>query len=342
MAGLKRVIFFAQDEGSAKALAPVIRSMPARAQVDLSVVAGTYAARIFGQCGIPYRVATAGAFGAVFSPMPDLVVAGASMRASIEKEAIGLARKDGIKSVTLLDSRMWLWWRFTVDGARNLTALPDYILVPDPACKEQMISEQFPAARLVPTGNPHFDTLLTRTESPGHALPRTVLVVTQPQYKDGIYQSDLTWLKTVLTTCRRLDPDLSLTIRPHSKEDPQRFDSLLSLQCQVDADSDIVDLIESHQLIIGKNSSALFEAALLGKRVISFALKESDLLTSPMAEWDLFHQAIKRDDLEGLISEGIKHQVNRPVPRDIPYYTDGRNGERVINFLMMLLKNCME
>jgi len=56
----------------------------------------------------------------------------------------------------------------------------------------------------------------------------------------------------------------------------------------------------------------------------------------------LFHQATKSDDLQGLIREGINHRISRPVPRDIPYYTDGRNGERVIDSLMMLLKNCLE
>lgn len=337
MARLKRVIFFAQDEGSAKALVPIIRNMTARKELDLAVVAGTFAARTFRQSNVAYSDAGNYPARAAFSPEPDLVITGASMRTSIEKEAIGLARKSGVKSVTLLDSPAWLWWRFTVDGAQDMTALPDYIMVPDPVCKDQMISEQFPAERLVATGNPHFDFLLTRVASISHTL-RNVLVVTQPQYRDCIYQSDLPWLEAVVTLCQQLDPDISMTIRPHSKEDPRRFQFLLSRRCHVDAQSDILDLIESHQVIIGKNSSALFEAALLGKKVISFSRRKSELLTSSIAGWGLFEQATKGDDLKELLKGGMSQRISYPVPQDIPYYTDGCNSKRAIDFIKMLLK----
>jgi hypothetical protein len=339
MAEVKRVVFFAQDEGSAKALVPVIRSMPARAKMDMAVVAGRHAARTFRQNGVDHLDSGSCPLGEAFSPRPDLVVTGASMRASIEKEAIAFARKAGITSVTLLDSRIWFWWRFTVGGVQNLAALPDHILVPDHECMERMICERFPAVRLVPTGNPHFDVLLNRPVPPGKAELRTVLVVTQPEYRNGTYQSDLSWLKTILTICRQLDADLRLTIRPHSKEGPHAFDSLLQRQCQVDVDSDILDLIESHQLVIGKNSSALLEAALLGKMVISFAHKKSDLLISPIDVRGLFHQATKNDDLRGLISDGINQRLSCQVPYNIPYYTDGRNGERVLDCLIKILKD---
>jgi len=342
MARAKRVIFVAQDEGSAKALAPIIRNLPGRARVDQTVVAGIHAARAFRRNGLDYREAGSCLSAEIFSPEPDLVVTGASMRASIEKDAISFARQAGIPSLTILDSPTWLWWRFTVDGAMNSAALPDHILVPDPACKEHMIADHFPAQRLEVTGNPHFDTLLTRAASQGHDLARTVLVVTQPRYEDGIYQSDLSWLKTVLAVCRRLDPDLAPTIRPHSKEDPRRFASLLPPGSNAEADSDILDLILSHQVIIGKNSSALFEAALMGKRVISFARRKSELLKSPIAERDLFHPAMKIDELQRLIGEGIKRRVSRSLPRDIPYYTDGRNSERAIDFITKLLNQGWE
>jgi hypothetical protein len=259
------------------------------------------------------------------------------MRASIEKEAIGLARKAGIPSTTLLDSPTWLWWRFTVDGTRDLKSLPDHILVPDPACKKRMISERFPSERLVPTGNPHYDTLLARAASPGHDPTRSVLLVTQPQYADGSYRSDLFWLKTVLTVCRRLVPVPALTIRPHSKEDPRRFGPLLSPELVVDQDREILDLIESHQVIIGKNSTALFEAVLLGKSVISFARKRSDLLANPIPGRDLFRRTTRTDDLQELLGTGIKRRLSPSVPRDIPFYSDGRNGERAIDFLLKLL-----
>lgn len=342
MVVLKRIVFFAQDEGSAKALAPVIRSMRARAKTDLDVVAGKIAVQAFRQCGITCREAESLVPETALLPRPDLVVTGASMRASIEKEAIGLARKAGIPSMTLLDSPTWFWWRFTVDGERDLTALPDRILVPNPACRERMIFEQFPAECLQPTGNPHYDTLRTRAESSRQSSPQTVLVVTQPQYKDGIYQSDLSWLNTVVTVCRRLDPDLALTVRPHSKEDPHRFDSILSPHCQVDADSCVLDLIESHRLIIGKNSSALLEAALLGRRVISFSPEVSDLLTSPIVGWGMFRQAKNNDELEGLIRAGVKHRADCTLARDIPFYTDGCNSERVIDAIMIMLHTSKE
>jgi len=202
----KRVAFFAQDEGSAKALAPVIREWALRDAPILMVRARGAAAEAFNSMGIPFTISEPGDVAGDLSPRPDLVVTGASMRASIEKEAIRFARSQGIASVTLLDSPLWPWWRFAVNGSRDLSALPDHILVPDPGCKERMVAEGFPAARLTPTGNPHFDTLIGRGRAAGTDGPGGILLITQPWYEDSAYKSDLDWLQSVVDHCRDKAP----------------------------------------------------------------------------------------------------------------------------------------
>jgi len=334
----KRAIFFAQDEGSAKALVPVILRMIGQNAAGHAAWASGHAARIFGERGIPFTITDRSGVGEAFSPRPDLVVTGASMRASIEKEAIRIARRNGVPSVTLLDSPLWPWCRFTVDGAKDAEALSDHILVLDPECRKRMISEGFPAGRLMTTGNPHFDALPVLSGSRREKASWDVLVVTQPEFRDGRYESDLPWLETVISLCQRLDNGLTMTVRPHGKEDRRLHDPFSSPGCRVDAESDILDLIEAHRLIVGKNSSTLLEAALLGKGVISYSLKEVDLLQSPIEEWGLFRKAIDHGELEVLLRQEIQEKVRRPVPRDIPFYTDGRNGERVIDILQRILK----
>jgi hypothetical protein len=335
----KRLLFVAQDEGSAKALAPVIQWAIGQPGLDPVVVAAANASRTFRRRGISFLEAAAGTLAGDIVSGASLVVAGASMRVTIEKQALAAARLAGVASAVLLDSPQWLWWRFAADGGRDMSVLPDRIWVPDADCRERMIAEGFPAERLLTTGNPHFDLLLSRPGAGERALPRSVLVVTQPRYQDGGYRSDLPWLSTVLDACRRADPDAVPTVRPHGKEDRRSFADLLGPQARIDEESDILELFESHRLIVGKNSSALLEALLMGRPVVSFAAERAELLASPVAAAGLLRLATSPDELqEGLKEHGAGRAVV-PLRRGIPYYTDGRNGERVIASLLELLRD---
>ena len=338
----KRVAFFAQDEGSAKALAPVIREWTMRDAPILMVRARGAAVEAFKRMGIPFTISEPGEVMCNNSPRPDLVVTGASMRVSIEKKAIRFARSQGITSVTLLDSPLWPWWRFSVDGSRDLSVLPDHILVPDPGCKERMMAEGFPAARLTPTGNPHFDTLIGRSRAAGPDGPGGILLVTQPRYEDGVYKSDFDWLQTVLGKCRLQAPDKLVIIRPHGKEDRQPFSSFISDHVHVDYETEILDLLASQSLVIGKNSSALLEACIMGKHVISYSTSPAELLQNPFVDQDVIIHVLEATELTIAIGDVLEKAEIHRLPAPIPFYNDGLNRQRVVDFLDSLMREQME
>jgi len=334
---MKRVLFFAQDVGSAKALIPIILNFSEMMNAQVIVVAKKPAFQTFSQNGIASINAENQCISDYFEPKPDLIFTGASMRSSVEKKAIAFAQKMAVRSVTLLDSHLFLWWRFTLDGMQDSEALPDYILAPDAVCREQMIKEGFPEGRVLVTGNPHFDTLIRPGADHGHPVKRAVLVVTQPRYLDGLYQSDPQWLETVLITCRQLDPDLHLTIRPHSKENCTVRHTMPFSSCHIDGESELADLIDSHPVIIGKNSSALLEALLMGKKVITFSGQESELLTIQVCKDLGLNRAMDQTILKKTLTDCLHDSAPCPEKRIIPYYTDGKNGERVLQFLRKIL-----
>lgn len=338
----KRVIFFAQDEGSAKALAPVIRQWAERDDPILMVRARGAAADAFNRMGIHFTISEPGNVAGDFSPRPDLIITGASMRASIEKEAIRFARSQGNASVTLLDSPLWPWWRFTVDGTQDLSALPDHILVPDPNCKERMGADGFPADRLMATGNPHFDTVIERGRAVAADRPGGILIISQPRYEDGAYISDLNWLQSVLGQCHRQAPEIPLIIRPHGKEDAQFFLSLGSDRVRVDRESDILDLMASQTLIIGKNSSALLEGLIMGIPVITYSNSPAEFLEDPFGDQGALIQALDDNGLAGALRTMLKETKSRRVPSGKPFYTDGLNRRRVMDFLDGLMQKRME
>lgn len=308
----------------------------------LMVRARGAAVEAFNSMGIPFTIPEPGDVAGDLSPRPDLVVTGASMRASIEKEAIRIARSQGIASVTLLDSPLWPWWRFTVDGSRDLSALPDHILVPDPGCKERMVAEGFPAGRLTPTGNPHFDTLIGRGRAAGTEGPGGILLITQPRYEDRAYKSDLDWLQSVLAQCRCQAPETPLVIRPHGKEDRQIFSSSGSDHVRVDCECDILDLMTSQKLIIGKNSSALLEGLIMGIPVISYSNSPAELLEDPFGDQGALIRALDVGGLAMGLRTTLKETKTRRVPSGKPFYTDGLNRRRVMEFLGRLMRKRME
>lgn len=338
----RHITFFAQDEGSAKALTPVIREWAMRDDLILLVRARGPAIQVFNRMGIPFTISEPGDNADGISPRPDLIVTGASMRVSIEKEAIRFARRQGIASVTLLDSPLWPWWRFTVDGSRDFSALPDHILVLDPGCKERMVAEGFPAGRLTPTGNPHFDTLLNRKRANEPARPGGILLVTQPKYENGVYKSDFDWLQSALCQCQRQAPEMQIVIRPHKKEDMRIFSPFISKNVRMDTESDILDLMVSRRLIIGKNSSALLEALILGILVITYSNTRAELLEVPIGDRVALIRALDCNELAGALRISLKKTKPHRAPNNIPFYTDGLNRQRVVDFLDNLIREQME
>lgn len=182
---MKNILFGVWHTGSATPLVPVIRELQKETKVSCYIQArpNSPASDVFESAGIPFErlddVSEVSLGRIVDACRPDLIVTGTSIqdfqtREVIEQNLAVVARERKIPSLAVLD--FWSEYRKRFSNIYSRLSgfgfLPDRIAVMDNIAKEEMISAGLPEERIVVTGNPAFDSLMTkaRTFSRGDAM----------------------------------------------------------------------------------------------------------------------------------------------------------------------------
>lgn len=331
----RQVHFIAQDEGSVRALLPVYLSSRSWPDVKPRFYAVKYGLAFLRRHRKSCReFPSAGRYPAGDHP-PDLIITGASMRRSAEKEAIAYARAQGIASLTILDHGSHYWGRFSAAGKHDLSVLPDMILAPDLQSRDEMVRLGFPRGRIRVTGNPAFDGM--RSVGMSGNGPPTILCVMQPSYVGGHYRRDAAWLPLLRRLAEEFSPPLVIIIRPHPKESARGYRRIGERGVRVDDRSDISELIAGSDVVIGKNSTALIEAALRGKTVISYNPGGVGFERLPTDRFGLSAFARNENDLLDQVREALQPGGVPRRLRRIRFYNDGRNGERAERLIRGML-----
>lgn len=332
----KTVLLVSQDRGSGNALYPVTKALYEDKNLILRVFVAKDSKDVFKKQGIPFSDTDNQNLNDTLDFEPDLIVTGTSMRECIEKEALRFARKNRIKTVTVLDFWGHYWERFTVDGYRNNEVLPDFICVMDDIAREQMVSEGFPEQKLVVTGNPYFDTFKLLGAKKQNSSRISVLYVSQPVFQNGSYQTDRNSLKDILKLFV-VPGEYRFVIRPHPKDKPGAFDGYRRDNLEVETMRNISELIGESDIVIGKNSTALFEAVFRGKLVVSYqpvAEKNDRLITNLLG---LSFLARSKSELEAILKKALDKQIKVKKLGVVKYFNDGKCVSRVIKVIDTVL-----
>lgn len=333
----KTIHFVAQDHGSVKALLPVFRLAAAWPRTRTRFFAAKHGLQYLRLLGVDCREYPGAGLYPGDTDVPDLVVAGASMWDSIEKQALARARSLGIPTLAIVDLGSNLWGRFTVTGAPDLGALPDRILAPDRESGEAMRRAGFPPERIAVSGNPGFDAFATdakRTEMPGR---RSILFVMQPERRHGRYRSDESWFSLIRESAAEFAAQAEVIVRPHPKEDPAVYRSWATAGIVVDHASDISDLITQSAVVIGKNSTALIEAVFRGRAVASLAFTEREYEPLPTEGMGLSTVVRSATELREWIRAALARKGVVRKLKKIRYYNDGGNTERAAACVLAML-----
>ena len=337
MENKKNILFISQDQGSANALIPVIFMLNSEEAFRIELVAAKQSINAFQTKGFKPMTLKGRGFEKVLVNKPDLVVTGASMLESVEKTAIRWSRGKGIKTLTVLDYWGNYWHRFTVTGEREPKALPDIILVPDDLARDQMIKVGFPPGKLTVTGTPYFDSFPQVKGGKRKKQSVSVLFISQPIYKCNSYFSDKKKIEDVIKVCTESDQKLELIIKPHPKEKPGFFQDLND-SIKIAWEEDIKTLLKKSDLIIGTDSTVLFEAVFSGKPVISYQPepgRKDNLITNKLG---LSYLVKSRNELRTIIQKIIKGELKTKIIPTIKYYNDGNCCSRVIKKIKQILQ----
>lgn len=263
---------------------------------------------------------------------PDLVFTATSLGDSIEKKIIKVARVQKIKTVSLID----FWSSYKLRFGKYL---PDYILVIDEIMKKEMAREGFDPQKLVITGSPCFDAFKAAKRK-----GKFITFFSQPFSELGINSdyNEMQVFEDLVAVLEKLRPGTSLKIKFHPREKKlKKFDKIIKksiLDCSI-VKTGAEDLIKKSKLVLGMNSVALFQAAMMGKTVLSYQpnLKGLDPLISN--RFGLSTVVYKKKDLAPAFKKMISVRPEKKNLKIIKKYTQNNSTQKVINFITKLLKN---
>ncbi|MDE2001764.1 MAG: CDP-glycerol glycerophosphotransferase family protein [Patescibacteria group bacterium] len=304
---MKTVLFAAHDVGGGNAIMPLVHALSGRQGYAVRCLIGGPSKALFHKEGIPYVDADALDMKTLLArakkDRPDILVSGTSAQTAFEKKLIPPLRNAGVKTIAVLD--FWAHYRERFSSPRKpLAYMPDVICVPDVRARREMIADGFPSSRLAITGNPYFDSF-SKMRNKKAEQRRTILFVSQPtsdRVKEFGFQ-EFRVLEDLLAATRDLKGDYTVVIRPHPKEAEGKFKSYRAKDVVIDESSPIEKLLARAGLVVGMNSMVLYQAAVAGKKVISYqpGLKTQDYLPSNAA--GLSRLARNRKQFIGLMNQ---------------------------------------
>ncbi len=238
-----------------------------------------------------------------------MVITGTSSDDMTEKLLWKSCEDLGLISFAILDNWVNYGLRFSPYGisesqefekTKRIVYLPTKIFVMDERAKNEAIEDGLDANRIVVTGQPYFETLITCSKTGKEVSKirgdlgvtpegKMILFVSEPLSEmygetddDDHYlgYTERTVFKEFLNTIRGMGSKTSnwtIVVRYHPKERSDNFSDLIASgqnPCRiiVDKNSSPIELARASDLVVGMYSMLLVEAAILRKKVMSIQL----------------------------------------------------------------------
>jgi hypothetical protein len=283
---MKRILFSAFDAGGGNAIFPVVKTISKNKKFKVLCIVGGPSKEIFRKEKIDFIDGDGLkdeklAFLVERSGL-DLFVGGTGLGLTLDKKILLLAKEQKIKSICILDFWSNYSKRFS-DKPGDLKFLPDIVCVMDKIAKDEMIREGFSSGTIKITGNPYFEHFQKKIKK-GKGRRSEILFVSQPysEIKNDLGYNEFEVLDDILGALGDLPFSYKVIIRTHPAEDKNKFKCYLSRENRVEVDEEapIEDLVSRAGLVVGMTSMVLFQAALAGKKVISYqpGFKGKDIL----------------------------------------------------------------
>ena len=275
-----KILVSANNPGGADSLLPVVKKLVDKGE-ELTIILEGKAKGVFAKGGVNFldaeRLNDVKLKSIVSDNNFDIFLAGTSLGFTVDKKLLQYCQEYKIISVYILDFWSNYWQRFSAE-TKDFKFLPDYICVMDELTKKEMVSENFPEKKIIITGNPRFDHFLDNIDNSREDKDR-ILFISQPlkeckNYTDAQSSHDeYVVLKDVMQTLNSIKSSANLVIRLHPRDVKGKYDVIMSKSKRAvvyDSVSDVAESLSRSGLVIGISSVVLFQAALAGKKVISY------------------------------------------------------------------------
>ena len=219
---------------------------------------------------------------------PDCLILGTSLTAMTERYLCRAARERKIPAISLIDFWSNYAGRFSTPGSLDLAFVPDRIAALDEFCRAGCIREGLPAERIILVGSPYWDHLgsWSRAEQKrmGESVRQrlgiltgeiSILVISSNlrnlDFSFGFGEEDIFRTVFQVAGAGRAGGRVCCLVKPHPNEPRSELEELVQGRGVVlDRDFPPVEAALASDVVVGSVSSLVFEAALLGRRVVSF------------------------------------------------------------------------
>lgn len=320
-----KIIFAAQDPGGFNTIAPIIKKLKKDARFNVSVILAKHACKIAQRENIKYldvdKILVPKKINA------DLIFTATSYGDSIEKKLIAIGKHKKIPTISIID----FWSDYKIRFKKDL---PDYILVIDEIMKKEMIEQGFSEKKIFITGNPFFDSFSKIKPKEKKDL---IVFFSQP------FSEALEVFREIVEAVERINPQKKITIKFHPRcKKLDKFDKIIKnsrLKIEKEKKLSAEDLIKQGEIIVGINSMVLFQAAMVGKKVLSYQpnLKGPDPLLSNRL--GLSTSVYQKKEVYPVLKKMFVHGHQKKNLKSIKKYTENNSCQKVIDFMTNVLEN---
>lgn len=266
-----QIFVTANDPGPARYLTAVLQHWPG--EVFLSDLGSQILGPVDRTCSIkPEQIREI----ASHSPNESRIIfTGTSkgpLRTSHDKQLWALGKKERIPSACFIETWNLFRERFEADDGATY---PDFIFLNDRSAFRQAIISGLPRNKIHIVGNPLFEiqekqrNALLRKRTAG--APQKVLFVSEEIRNSWISQfRDYDEYQCLELLFSELPKSVALTIKPHPEEASEKYQGYLS-RASIAETLSVDQILESFDLVIGMESTLLFELATAGAPTLSIA-----------------------------------------------------------------------
>ncbi|OGV51854.1 MAG: hypothetical protein A2X49_03540 [Lentisphaerae bacterium GWF2_52_8] len=306
----RNVLLFAEDPGAANYLVPMLPHFESHG-VAASLFACGPALSYLAQHGLPHRpwLRKMGAAEELLaSAKPDLVIVGTSEnKDGIGLHLVPLCRERGIPVIGAVDAFMNAAHRFKGNTDKTLAYAPDLLLVADPWTKDEYVRIGFDAQKIIICGHPMYERLdseKARLDKEGRetvmrrvcplAGDRKVLVFMAElsgglQAREFMRSADYTLpgrggsdkrtniiFEELLDALKEVSPRPFLVLRLSPKNSLDEFAAYTGEFDFISEGGNHLEIIYLADAVVGMTSTAMLEAAALGRPALSILPRESE------------------------------------------------------------------
>lgn len=329
-----KILFVAKDMGGFEAILPVLRKIKKNNQFDVFVILENPSYKVAKNLGIK-SISADGLLnvGILLDKInPKIILlATSSSEKSIDKKIIVGAKRRKILTISMVD----FWSNHNQRFGNNWEYLPDYILAIDKKMKDDMVLLGIPENRIYITGSPRFEGLAGFKKNKENK--NLVVFYSQP-FSEEKHNSfnEITVFGDILEIFEKHFSDKKIIIKFHPKEkNLKKFDKIIKkskIKIEIEKKLDAQHLSVKSGLICGINSIVLFDASLMGKKVLSYQpgqKKSSDPLVSNIFGWSsaVYNKKHLFKEIKNIYKENKNNNV------EVKKYINSKSTDKIIDFM---------